>query len=136
MTDGLKPYRLNGLPFIHDNRGKFIRDGGMAWLSESRAEKVLRTLKSEGKESWLVATEHNSVLEVSPTESNDTACEHSEGEAPEKGVNAEAVLAMHFKKRKQIARELSGLEEVTTKQADEIIKSTDDKILEQFIQVD
>ena len=61
MSDELKPYRLCGLRFVHDSRGKHIRDGGLAYLSDDKARKILNSLKRQGRPEVLVLEEPKKV---------------------------------------------------------------------------
>ena len=137
MSDELKPYRLNGFKFLHDSRGRYITDSGVAWLDDSRARKIFSTLKYEGNEDQLVL-EVSKMKEESAPESPTRGADVPAGEDGEDRdllsvVSVEAVLALHFKKRKKIASFLVGADVDSTKEADELIKAASVEDLAQLV---
>ena len=140
MSDELKPYRLCGLRFVHDSRGKHIRDGGVAYLSESKARKILASLKRQGRPDVLVLDEP-----VKPKQAEKPAIEPPapiEAEQNEQSADnvllsvdvIGAALGLHFTKRKLIASMLAGEEVDSTPEADAIIKEADEDKLAALIE--
>jgi len=140
MSDELKPYRLCGLRFVHDSRGKHIRDGGVAYLSESKARKILASLKRQGRPDVLVLDEP-----VKPKQAEKPAVEPPapiEAEQNEQSTDdvllsvdvIGAALGLHFTKRKLIASMLAGEEVDSTPEADAIIKGADEGKLAALIE--
>lgn len=137
MSDNLKPYRLNGLPFVHDSRAKYITDGGVAWLSDERARKILHSLKRQGRTGVLVLEEPAKAAKPKAEPPAPIEAEQSE-QSPEDvllSVDVHGVaLALHFTKRKLLASILAGEDIESTPEADEIIKEADEERLAALIE--
>ena len=137
MSDELKPYRLSGLRFVHDSRGKYIRDGGLAFLSDDKARKILSALKKQGRPNCLVLeAPEPSVDKVDEAQSQIDTTQSEQGPQDELiSVDILGVaLALHFTKRKLLASMISGGEVENTPEADEIIKSADVSTIEALIE--
>jgi hypothetical protein len=142
MSDELKPYRLCGLRFVHDSRGKHIRDGGLAYLSDDKARKILNSLKRQGRPEVLVLEEPKKVQSPKAEKPKAAPPEPIEAEQSEQSSDdgllsvdiIGAALALHFTKRKLIASMLAGEEIESTPEADQIIKEADGEKLAALIE--
>lgn len=128
MSKELKQYRLNGLRFLHDSRGRFVRDGEVAWLDDSKARRIKAALKRDGrpdaimplkKESKKAKPEPKPVKQIQDS----TATEDKGADGSFSVEKSSPVLGLHFSIRKKIASFISGADVETTPEADEIIKA-------------
>ena len=127
MSEELKQYRLVGLNFVHDSRGKFVQKGDIAWLDDMKAGKILRALSNSGREDDLVLIDETPEIQSEPEltdpPTSDSTASESGGEGALLSVDIlDTVLALHFSKRKEIAVLISGEEIESTPQADSIIE--------------
>ena len=129
----MKQYRLNGVGWVHDGRGCFIRDGEIAFLNEERAQRIIDSAARKGNLDALIE-----VSEPDPSPSEQPAEQEPEVQAqPEvpsemdgSGVSFSVfdiapVLSLHATKRKRIASSLTGKKVTSSAKADEVIKSWD-----------
>ena len=128
MSKELKQYRLDGLRFLHDSRGRFVRDGETAWLDDSKARKIRAALKRDGRPDALVPLKKESKKakpEPKPVEqTKDSTATEDKGADKSFSVDEPSpVLGLHFSIRKKIAAFISGSDVETTPEADEIIKA-------------
>ncbi len=131
MSEELKRYRLNGLRFVHDSRGKYVQDGGVAWLDNDKAGCILRALSRSGRPDDLVLIDEVLASQgepepepIDPPTSDSTAGEDGFDGALLSVDILETVLALHFSKRKSIASFLINDAVQSTPDADEIINSS------------
>jgi hypothetical protein len=139
MSKELKQYRLNGLEFIHDSRGKFVAAGGIAWLDDIKAGKVLRALKADGRGDHLLPLEPEPKQGSKPKGKESKAVKKLAAKSTKVdrvfSVDEvhERALGLHFSQRKSIASELSSVEIESTREADQIIKDSDVEKLTQAL---
>tara|TARA_B100000085_G_scaffold278399_1_gene300170 strand:+ start:2203 stop:2640 length:438 start_codon:yes stop_codon:yes gene_type:complete len=129
MSEELKRYRLNGLRFVHDSRGKYVQDGGVAWLDDDKAGCILRALSRSGRPDDLVLIDEVPASQGEPEPIDPSTSDSTAGEDGFEGALLsvdilETVLALHFSKRKTIASLLVNDAVQSTPEADEIISSS------------
>jgi len=137
MSDNLKPYRLSGLPFVHDSRAKYITDGGLAWLSDESARKILNSLKRQGREGILVLEEQAKAAKPKAELPAPIEAEQSEQSPADVLLSVDVhgvALALHFTDRKLLASMIAGEDVESTPEADEIIKDADEERLAALIE--
>lgn len=137
MSDNLKPYRLSGLPFVHDSRAKYITDGGLAWLSDESARKILNSLKRQGREGILVLEEQAKEAKPKAEPPAPIEAEQSEQSPADVLLSVDVhgvALALHFTDRKLLASMIAGEDVESTPEADEIIKDADEERLAALIE--
>lgn len=135
MSKELKQYKLNGLRFVHDSRGRFVRDGEIAWLDDDKAQKIKGALKRDGRPDALTALDKKpkkskKVVEPVMVNEDSIASEGGEEVAPFSVVGSlEAALALHFSERKALASKIIGEPVESTPQADSIIRDAGEDVL-------
>ncbi len=137
MSDSLKPYRLSGLPFVHDSRARYITDGGLAWLSDESARKILNSLKRQGREGILVLEELARAAKPRAEPPAPIEAEQSEQSPADVLLSVDVhgvALALHFTDRKLLASMIAGEDVESTPEADEIIKDADEERLTALIE--
>ena len=128
MSKKLKQYKLQGIRFVHDSRGRFVRDGEIAWLEDERARKFIAALKRDGRADALVpiATEEKAPKTVTVKEPSEdsTAAGAADEEKPFSVGETSPLLGLHFSVRKKAASLIAGEEIKTTPEADELLKAS------------
>ena len=142
----MKEYRLNGLSYVHDGRGCFVKDGEVCVLPEERAQRIIQSAARRGNPDALIEVSEldpqPSVQEATP---EDDCCDDSEcgaGEALEEGggdgsfsvFEVTSVLSLSANERKKIAAKLSGKKVTTAAKADTIIKKAEKSDLWELMQ--
>lgn len=127
----LKQYRLNGLRFCHDDRGQFVRDGGIAWLSVSRADRITKACERDGILDVLLLAEDKTKAQAKKPDRKKPGKDSKPDSTAAKGAEAEPIsvgaagraLGLHFSKRKQLAASISGAPVTTSAEANTVIKN-------------
>lgn len=99
-------YRLVGLEYVHDSRGKYIVDGGIAVLDPDRARKIIGALERTGRGDTLVLIEETD--SVSPTQNTEDAGKQGVDDSVLSASVVDAVLARHFTVKRKIASKIAG----------------------------
>ena len=134
----MKQYRLNGVGWVHDGRGCFIRDGEVAVLPEERAQRIIESAARRGIPDGLIeVSESDPVPSGRPAEQEPEAPAQTEVPSEMDGSDVSfsvfdiaPVLSLHATKRKRIASSLTGKKVTSSAKADEVIKSWDKVELE------
>lgn len=128
----LKPYDNIGCAFIHDDRGRFVPVGGVAWLQPERAQKIM----AEGA--------YQGVLKaVEPAESP-TISGTGRGQQPPLSADLSPTgdrsnsredliaqfLSLHHSRRKKLAKLLGAEGRIKASLADKYIRAADLATLE------
>ena len=131
-----QPYTINGLRYVHDDRGRYCPQGSVAWLRPSRAIRIVEEMKERGITDALtpapspaeLLARGRPALPPSQRKSQPTPGRSQEGEASP----VEVFLALHHSRRKKIARMLGAKGKITASKADSTISAADPKKLSEL----
>ena len=120
----LKPYNNVGCAFIHDDRGRFVPVGSVAWLREDRAEQIIHEGAAPG------------VLEPVKIKASLNDSESDRGELFPLSADKAPVgdrsnltdlinqfLALHHSRRKKLAKLLGAKGRIKASTADKYIRA-------------
>ena len=134
-----QPYTINGIRFVHDDRGRYCPQGGVAWLRPSRASKIIEELRDRGVTDALTPVDETIpargrvALPPSQRVPHSAPGLLSEEEGDEvKPDLAEAFLRMHHTRRKKLARLLGAKGKLRAADVKRTIRNADPERLEAF----